>query len=217
VVTSLAGVTREPAQQKGKVRRGGFGGVAGLADYLSSEGISLLIDATHPFAAQISAHAHAAAMQRAVPLVRLERPPWESPRDGQWQSVASLEDALAQVVPGGRILVTTGRKNLHLLGLHPTFSGVVRCIEAPDAPLPPGWGLVLERPPFSLKAEEELMQRHKFTHLICKNAGGQQMLTKVTTANRLRATVLMIERPSKPPCRRFATVEALLETVGSLT
>ena len=87
VVTSLAGITSAPSRPAGEVRTGGFGGVSGLAGYLAAENFDWLIDATHPFAAQISAHAHAAAGQAGVALVRLERPPWRPEADDLWVSV----------------------------------------------------------------------------------------------------------------------------------
>jgi precorrin-6A/cobalt-precorrin-6A reductase len=217
VVTSLAGVTRETAAQAGPVRRGGFGGTAGLVSYLRREGITLLLDATHPFAQHISAHAHEASLACGVPQARLERPAWTKPGDGVWQDVTSLADALAQIGKGSRVLVTTGRKELQRLRQYPSLTGLVRCIEAPEVELPRGWELMLERPPFTLAFETDLMRRSRISHLVCKNAGGQEMLAKVTAANQLGIPVLMIARPLKPACRVYPTVESLAEAVGGLT
>ncbi len=216
VVTSLAGVTRQPALPKGKVRHGGFGGVEGLTEFLSGERFSLIIDATHPFAAQMSAHAFAAALRCSVPLTRLERPAWEKPRDGEWQSVANFAEAFDAISAGGTVFVTTGRKNLHTLAEYPSLGGVVRSIEAPNAPLAAGWSLILDRPPFDIDHELGLMRQNHITHLICKNSGGTQMITKVKAANTLAIAVLVIERPVKPPCLTYSSIPALLEAVGSL-
>lgn len=214
VITSLAGVTEEPALPKGKVRRGGFGGEEGLLAYIKNESVALAIDATHPFAAQISKHAHAATARGNVALIRLERPAWQQPQDGKWQGFDSFDNALASIPDGGGIFVTTGRKNLSALAKYPALNGVVRSIEAPDMPLPAGWSLIRERPPFDVEHEQALMRQHGITHLISKNAGGVSMLSKISAANALGIEVLMIERPQKPSCPTYASLTALLAAVG---
>lgn len=214
IIMSLAGVTREPALSRGKVRRGGFGGEEGLLSFLGQERMTLVIDATHPFAAQISKHAHGAAQRLMLPLMRLERPAWKKPQDGHWREVQSLAAALALIPEGSKVLVTTGRRNLHLLRNHPSLSGVVRSIEPPDAPLPSGWTLMLERPPHSIEHERELMRKYRITHLISKNAGGTAMLSKIKAANGLGIEVLMIGRPEKPQCLTYPSVEALVAAMG---
>ena len=216
VITSLAGITREPALPKGEVRSGGFGGEEGLLAYIKDEGVTLVIDATHPFAAQISKHVHAAAARGNVALIRLERPSWQQPLDGKWQGFDSFDNALANIPDGSRVFVTTGRKNLSALAKYTSLSGVVRSIEPPDAPLPAGWTLILERPPFSIAHEQALMHLYRTTHLISKNAGGSSMLSKVKAANGLSIDVLMIERPRKPPCPTYHSISALLAAVGKL-
>ncbi len=216
VITSLAGVTRDPALPKGEVRRGGFGGEEGLIAYIKNKGVTLVVDATHPFAAQISRNAHAATKRSNVALMRLERPAWQQPQDGIWQGFDSFEIALASIPGGSRVFVTTGRKNLSALAKYPALSGVVRSIEAPDAPLLTGWSLILDRPPFGVEHEQALMRQHRITHLISKNAGGALMLSKVKAANALGIDVLMIERPEKPPCPTYHSIGALLVAVGKL-
>jgi precorrin-6A/cobalt-precorrin-6A reductase len=216
VITSLAGVTEEPALPKGNVRRGGFGGEEGLLTYVKDEEVRLIIDATHPFAAQISRHAHSAAVRGNIALMRLERPSWQQPRDGEWRGFDSLESALASIQDRSRVFVTTGRKNLELLVQYPSLGGIVRSIEAPDTKLPDGWKLLLERPPHSLEHEVALMREHRISYLICKNSGGTQTHAKLLAANQLGIDVLMIERPPKPPCLTFSSPAALLAAVGKL-
>jgi precorrin-6A/cobalt-precorrin-6A reductase len=216
VITSLAGVTQEPVLPKSKVRCGGFGGEEGLLAYIKNEGVTLVIDATHPFAAQISRHAHGAAERGNVALMRFERSAWQQPQDGMWQGFDSFESALGSLAEGSKVFVTTGRKNLSALAKYPALSGVVRSIEPPDAPLPEGWSLVLERPPFSAEHEQALMRQYGITHLMAKNAGGASMLSKVKAANALGIDVLMIERPQNPPCLTFSSTAALLAAVGKL-
>lgn len=216
VISSLAGATAKPVLPSGQVRVGGFGGSAGLSSYLADEAIDAVVDATHPFAAQISHHAHAACEERGVPLIRLERSAWQSPADGTWTRVASFQAALEALPNGARVLVTTGRKQLELLAGRPDLSGVVRTIETPLEALPSGWVLLRERPPFTLEREKELMRSNGVSHLVTKNAGGGLTKHKIVAANALGVDVLMIERPAKPLCRTVETVEALVTAVGSL-
>jgi precorrin-6A/cobalt-precorrin-6A reductase len=214
VVTSLAGVTHDPVLPKGETRRGGFGGQEGLLTHIKNEGVTLAIDATHPFAAQISRHAHAAAERGNIALMRLERPAWQQPQDGRWQDFSSFESALDSIPGGSKVFVTTGRKNLSTLTNYPALGGVARSIERPDVPLSEAWSLILERPPFSIEHEQALMRQHHITHLVSKNAGGNSMLAKIKAANALGVNVLMIERPAKPPCPTYSSISALLAAVG---
>lgn len=206
VVTSLAGVTSAPRLPAGNVRTGGFGGIDGLADWLKAEGIDWLIDATHPFAAQISAHAHAAAGLAGVRLVRLERPAWR-PQDGdKWMSVADTEAAVKAVPAQARALVTIGGKEVAAFAARGDIGVVARMIEAPAARLPDNWRLVLARPPFTLEDELALMRKELVTVVVAKNAGGPGT-AKLEAARELRLPVVMIERPPKPATATAATIE----------
>jgi precorrin-6A/cobalt-precorrin-6A reductase len=198
------------------VRRGGFGGEEGLLTYVKDEEVRLIIDATHPFAAQISRHAHGATVRGNIALMRLERPAWQQPQDGEWIGFDSFESALSGIQDESRVFVTTGRKNLQLLARYPSLGGIVRSIEAPDTKLPDGWELLLERPPHTLEHEVVLMREHRITHLICKNSGGTQTHAKLLAANQLGIEVLMIERPAKPPCPTYHSISDLLAAVGKL-
>jgi precorrin-6A/cobalt-precorrin-6A reductase len=148
--------------------------------------------------------------------MRLERPAWQQPQDGKWHGFDSFEDALASIPGGSRVFITTGRKNLAALASYPALSGVVRSIERPDATVPSGWTLILDRPPFSIEHEQALMREHRITHLISKNSGGTAMLSKVKAANGLGIDVLMIERPTKLPCPTYSSISVLLAAVGKL-
>lgn len=162
----------------GRIHRGGFGGVPGLADFLRAEGISRVVDATHPFAAQMSAHAHAACVQLGLPLVRLERPAWVAGPGDRWIDAASLEEAVERIPPGARSLVTTGRKGLQGLIARPDLSGIIRTIEPPDEALPEGWSVLLDRPPHDFTSEHALMERERIGCLLTKNAGGDSASAK---------------------------------------
>ncbi len=211
VVTSLAGVTENPVLPPGTVRRGGFGGVAGLTSYLGALRIAVVIDATHPFAAQMSAQAHEACRQSGVPLMRLERPEWQATDEDRWTIVHSAAEAAAALPAGARALVTIGRKEIGPFFARSDVSGVARMIEETPAPATAGWRVLRERPPFTLEAERRLVLDEAISHLVTKNAGGTVTDAKLTAARQLRIPVIMIARPAKPATPSFTTPGALID------
>lgn len=213
VITSLAGVTENPVLPPGEVRRGGFGGVAGLAAYIGAEKISLVVDATHPFAAQMSAQAHEACLLTHVPLFRFERPAWVPGEGDRWSAVKSVDAAVNLLPSGARALVTIGRKEIGPFFARRDISGIARMIEPPPGEVPVGWEVLLERPPFTAESEAALMIRHGVTHLVTKNAGGDATEAKLVAARQLHIPVVMIARPVKPEATSFATEQALTEAV----
>ena len=216
VVTSLAGVTEHPLLPEGDVRRGGFGGVDGLVQYLGEQRIALVADATHPFAAQMSVQAHQACAIAGVPLFRLERPAW-TPQDGdRWIAVSSIAEAAAAVPDGARVLLTIGRKEIAPFLAREEIGGIARMIEPPQLEVPARWAVLLERPPFTVESETALMQRHRITHLVTKNAGGPETKAKLSAARQLHLPVLIISRPVKPDVPRFATASDLVRAFTRL-
>lgn len=213
VVTSLAGVTSAPRLPAGEVRTGGFGGASGLGEYLAAENFDWLIDATHPFAAQISAHAHAAAGREGVALVRLQRPPWRPGKDDRWVPVPDTAAAVEALPEGAMALITIGRKEVTAFARRSDIGVVARMIEAPADPLPGNWRLVLARPPFSVEEEMALMRGQGVSVLVTKNAGGDGT-AKLQAARRLRLPVVMIERPAKPRVRTLGSVKEALALIG---
>lgn len=209
VTTSIAGVTTEPVLPAGALRRGGFGGAAGLASYLREEGIAAVVDATHPFAARISANAAAACQEAGLPLLRLERPPWQAQPGDRWTTVATAGEAAAALPSGARALVTVGRKEIAPFLQREDVSGIARMIEPPDVPVPPGWTVLLERPPFTLQAERRLMAQHGITTLVTKNAGGAATQAKLEAAREGAIPVILIARPLKQAGGFFTSVHEL--------
>jgi precorrin-6A/cobalt-precorrin-6A reductase len=207
VITSLAGVTENPVLPPGRVRRGGFGGPEGLARFLSEEAIAAVADATHPFAAQMSRHAHEACGIANRPLLRLERSQWMPVPGDAWITVKSASEAAAALPVGARPLVTIGRKEIGIFMARPDLSGVARMIEPPHDQLPSAWTLVLERPPFEFRSEVELITHHAITHLVTKNAGGADTYAKLAAAREMGLTVLMIARPHRPEVPAFSSVK----------
>jgi len=210
VTASLAGVTAEPLPIAAETRRGGFGGADGLARYLRQNAVAAVIDATHPFAAQMAANAAAACVATGTPRLKVLRPPWQ-PRPG-WQVVADLDAAAAALPPGARVLLTTGRKEIAPFAARADVSFLLRVIE-PVADLPPHIRQLVARPPFALANEIALMQAESATHLVSKNAGGPGR-AKLDAAARLAIPVLMVARPDPPPGPVAATVEAAVAWVA---
>ncbi len=199
-IVSLAGRTKDPAPLPGGVRVGGFGGVTGLAEYLRAERIGLAIDATHPFATQISRHAALAADSARVPLLRLERPPWRRDSDDCWIEVATLDQAAAVVREhGSRAFLTVGSSQVQPFG---TVTGVwflVRLIEAPAGRLPlADYAVILGRGPFDAAAELRLLDEHRIDVVIAKNSGGEATYGKIAAARALGLPVILLKRPPPP-------------------
>jgi precorrin-6A/cobalt-precorrin-6A reductase len=214
VTTSLAGVTRDPLLPSGKVRSGGFGGAEGLQGWVTQNAMDCIVDATHPFAARISRHAHEAATNSGIPLFRLERPAWQPGAADRWTEAEDLPSAAAQCASGARVMLTTGRRGLESFFTRLDLCGVVRMVEPPDTALPQGWSLLLDRPPYGLPGESALFTRESITVLVTKNAGGAATAAKLQAARQLQIEVLMIRRPAKPDCSCFPTVTTLLAGLG---
>lgn len=213
VITSLAGRTQGPRLPLGAVRTGGFGGVAGLCDYLRAERIERLVDATHPYAGQMSAHAVAAAGSTGVPLLRYMRPAWEPQHNDAWVNVASVAEAAAALPHAARVLLTTGHAGLALFLAREDCRFVVRTIEAPSLPLPASATLLQTRPPHGVREERDLMAREKITHLVTKNSGGKQTSAKLEAARELGVAVIMIARPSYAAATEVASVAAAFTAI----
>ncbi|MEU3978832.1 cobalt-precorrin-6A reductase [Streptomyces sp. NPDC026672] len=200
VTTSLAGRVDRPGALDGDVRTGGFGGAAGLAAWLRERDVAAVVDATHPFAAAITAHAADAAARTGVPLVVLRRPGWQPGPGDDWHPVPSLA-AAAEALPGlgSRAFLTTGRLGLSAFARSAGTHLLVRSVEPPEPPLPPDTEVVLARGPFTLDGELDLLRAHRIDVLVTKDSGGEATAAKLTAARRLSLPVLLVTRPPLPP------------------
>ena len=195
---SLAGRTRDPVPQPIPCRIGGFGGIAGLADHLRTTEIDALIDATHPFAAQMSHHAAAAAALTHTPLLAIYRPAWTAPPGAIWREVATMQDAADALGPvPRRVLLTVGQKELAPFTAAPHHHYVVRSIDAPADP-PPGAIVLTARGPYVEADERALLQRHAIEIMVTKNAGGTATVAKLAAAASLGIETVIITRPMRP-------------------
>jgi precorrin-6A/cobalt-precorrin-6A reductase len=200
VVSSLAGRVRNPALPVGAVRVGGFGGPDGLADYLLAGRFDALVDATHPFAATITAHAVEACRRSGVRGVVLARPEWAPQPGDDWTRVPDVASAaeVCAAAPDGCVFVTTGRRDLAAFAHDVRHTHLVRTVDAPEPPLPPATTLVLDRGPYTVAGETELMRTHGVVVLATKNSGGPMTAAKLTAARDLALPVVMVERPALP-------------------
>jgi precorrin-6A/cobalt-precorrin-6A reductase len=195
VITSLAGRTKEPKPVAGEVRIGGFGGAEGLADYLRREHITSLIDATHPFASQISANAKRAASLTGIPLDTRTRPPWQKQPGDMWLEFTSLEEARDAIPAAARVLLALGSQHIAPFAARADVHYVVRMVDPPEGPLTlPDHELVIGMPG-DVEAETALLQRHAITHIVCRNSGGDGAYAKIEAARREAVTVHLIALP----------------------
>jgi precorrin-6A/cobalt-precorrin-6A reductase len=209
---SMAGRVKAPAAQALPLRVGGFGGVDGLVSYLHDHQISHVVDATHPFAAQMSANAVAACAKAGVPLLALTRAPWQAEPGDRWQHVPDMAGAVAALAGAPkRVMLAVGRMHLAEFAVHPQNFYLLRLVDAPTEALPfPDHHTVVDRGPFTVDGDIALMRDHRIDLVVSKNAGGSGASAKLIAARQLGLPVLMIDRPAIPPRLEAHTVEEVM-------
>jgi precorrin-6A/cobalt-precorrin-6A reductase len=198
VVSSLAGRVSDPLLPAGEVRLGGFGGPDGLAAWIRAEGVTAVVDATHPFAARISASAVAAAQLVGTPLLVLRRPGWQPEPGDDWTRVPDVPAAAAALGDrDGPVFLTTGRGGLASFADLP-HRFVIRTVDPPEPPLPADCVLVRSRGPYRVAGERALLREHGIRVLVTKDSGGEMTSAKLTAARELGVPVVMVDRPPLP-------------------
>jgi len=215
VTASFAGAVRDLPDLDIPVRVGGFGGVEGLIGYLEAEKVGLIVDATHPFAAQMSRHACEAADRLGIDLIRLERPAWKKRQGDRWTLVPSLEEAAAAIPRGARVFLAIGGKEIGTFTAREDCFALARMIEPPPVQLPGHWHLELARPPEEVESEIALLETHGITHLVSKNSGGERSYAKIEAARRLGLPVIMVRYPDLPDAVTAHSVRAMLDLLTS--
>lgn len=197
-VYSYAGRTATPAPQPLPVRVGGFGGPDGLAAYIGREGITHVVDATHPFAVAISRNAVAACAATGAALIALERPPWTPGPGDDWRGVPDLDAAVA-ALPGrpAGVFLAIGRQDAHRFAARPEHRYLLRLVDPGPPPLA-GAAVVVERGPFTAAGDRALMEAHGIALVVAKNAGGSGARAKLDAARALGLPVVMVARPALP-------------------
>ncbi|EYD76739.1 Cobalt-precorrin-6x reductase [Rubellimicrobium mesophilum DSM 19309] len=197
-IASLAGATREPAPLPLPTRIGGFGGTEGFTSYLDTNPITAVIDATHPFAARITARTHAICTERGLPHLRLERPAWTPGPGDRWIHVADEAEATRLIPENATVFLATGRQSLPAWADLRAQATYLRVIDPPTETFPLPGAYVVARPPFDRVAEADLFHRLAVTHLVVKDAGGADSRPKLDAARDLGIEVLILRRPEPP-------------------
>ena len=212
VTASLAGVTRAPRDLGCETRVGGFGGEQGFRDWLAAHPVDIVIDATHPFATQISERTARVCADEHIVNLQVRREPWVPRDEDNWVFINRPEQAKNVIPSRSRVFLATGRQTLE------QFSGLSSCyifcrqIDPPDGPFPFANGeFLVGRPPFSVEDELRLFTELKIDWLVVKNAGGQMSRSKLDAARQMGIPVLMINRTDPPDGPIVTTVEAALE------
>jgi len=218
VMTSLAGRTRSPRSVPGDLRIGGFGGAAAMADFIKAEKFDLLIDATHPFATQISANAATACAAAGIRRLQLCRPAWTAMPDDHWIEVADGPAAAAAIRAGGyaRVFLATGRQELPAFADMPEVHFLVRLVDPPEVPLAlADYDIVTGRGPFVEREEAELLGAARADVIVAKNAGGMGSWPKMAAARALGIPVIMIRRAAPPGDDFVESVDAVLRRIDA--
>lgn len=212
-VYSLAGLGRMPGDLSCSVRVGGFGGVDGLKAFIEAQSIGLIVDATHPYAAQMSRHAIAASALKSVPCWALRRAPWQPQSGDAWCEAANFSSILDAIAPYHHPLWTLGREPLaHLDEIPASQHWTVRCLDS--RPGAARATIIAARGPFSLDGERALFDAQQTDVLISKNSGGAATEAKLAVARERGLPVVMLQRPGLPPVEReFSDTSALLEAL----
>lgn len=212
VTLSLAGRTENPVAQGVPVRVGGFGGAQGLAAYLTGNRIDLLIDATHPYAARISANAAEAAQRAGIPAIALRRPAWQRHPGDRWMLVESAAEAVTALGSARRkVFLALGRQELLPFEAAPQHSYLVRSVDPVEPPLGvPDAAYILARGPFSEADDRALLEAHGIDAIVSKNSGGPATYAKIAAARALGIEVFLIRRPPLPDLPSGASVDEVV-------
>ena len=212
-IYSYAGRTQVPVNQPLPTRIGGFGGADGLADLIRQGEFTHVVDATHPFATEISRNALTACAATATPLVALERKPWIAAADDRWIEVDDITAAVA-ALPQARanIFLAIGRQHVAPFAGKPQHAYTLRFIDAAAGPLPlPDADLIVSRGPFTLAGELLLLRSRHIEWIVARNSGGEGARAKIDAARELRLSVVMIKRPERPKRLRVESVTEVMQ------
>ena len=216
VVSSLAGRVAAPRLPPGEVRIGGFGGPEGLERWLVEHDVFAVVDATHPFAARMSASAFEACASAGVPLLRLERPGWRERPGDRWHWVDDVEAAADAVGGlGPRALLALGRQQVAAFaGVDSTWF-LIRSVGPPDPPLPPRHELLLDRGPFTVSGELGVLDEHRIDVVVTRDSGGDQIAAKLDAARQRGLPVVVVRRPAAASTAAVTTVAEAAAWVSS--
>ena len=213
---SFAGRVERPKRQPLPQRIGGFGGVEGLRDYLAENQITHVVDATHPFAAQMSRNAQMACAEAGVPLIALTRAQWVAQPGDSWTHVPDIAGAVAALDrTAARIMLAVGRMHLNDFAPNPQHFYLLRLVDPPQSPPPfPDHHVLVSRGPFTASDDRALMESHGIDLIVSKNAGGTGAYAKIEAARTLGLPVIMIDRPAIPDRAEAYSVSEVMVWLG---
>jgi precorrin-6A/cobalt-precorrin-6A reductase len=217
-IYSFAGRVSRPRYPEGAVRVGGFGGIGGLISYLMTENITAVVDATHPFSVTISRNVEVACARLRLPLIAFTRPEWLQRKDDLWHETATFEDAAAAVdAMKGRVFLSIGRQEVGSFTACNDAWFLIRAIEEPAGKLPRHYQVLLQRGPFDLKEELQLLRNYSIDYIVSKNSGGSGTYTKIEAARLLGIPVVMVKRPFKHTIPVAETVDEVVSKLAELS
>ena len=213
---SFAGRVQRPRRQPLPQRVGGFGGVAGLRDYLTANRVTHVVDATHPFAVRMSCNAVAACAETGVPLLALTRAGWTEQDGDNWSRVPDIAGAVAALDrPATRVMLAVGRMHLQDFAPNPQHFYLLRLVDPPDSPPPfPDHHVLVSRGPFTTADDRALMQEHAIDLVVSKNAGGTGAYAKIEAARALHLPIVMVDRPAIPDRAEAFSVAEVMAWLG---
>jgi precorrin-6A/cobalt-precorrin-6A reductase len=216
VISSFAGRVDGIRPPPGRIRIGGFGGPQGLAHYLKSEAIDLVVDATHPFAREISLNVRLAAEQTGGRRLVLWRPPWPRHPLDRWIEVDGIDGAARALRHlGRRVWLTVGAGELQPFADLDDRWFLVRLVEARGALPLADHTLIEGRGPFPLEAERALIRQHRIDVLVTKASGGAATYAKIEAAREADLPVVMVRRPLPEPGERVDSIDAALDWIST--
>jgi precorrin-6A/cobalt-precorrin-6A reductase len=218
VIYSLAGRTRSPNLPACEIRQGGFGGVEGLALYLQENDIAAVVDATHPYAAQMAANAQQAAVNTSIPHSKILRSAWPEPEGAAWIHASSADDAAEKIRSRfDRVFLSSGLNDVAAFTALTAVWFLIRSIEEPSSPIPlHHFSHIKERGPFEEDRERALLLEHNIEALVSKNSGGAATQAKLQAAQALSIPVIMIDRPPMIGSLVFEDPALLIEQVRQI-
>ena len=211
ITLSLAGRTKNPKLPKiAKTHIGAFGDIKNLCDFIKKNNFQYLIDATHPYAKNMSEKIVKTAKITNISLVRLSRKIWTKPASAKWIEVNNFSQALEQLPNGAKVFITSGHKDLEQLNAHPNCKFLVRLIEEPKTKLAKNIEVMLDIPPYGFENEIILMKENNITHLITKNSGGEKIRAKIDASVTLNIPIIIINRPKLSPTKELFSIKEII-------
>ncbi len=216
ITYSIAGkTTKAKLAENSKIHIGGFGSLAKLRIFLAENNFDYIIDATHPYAENISNNLLLASKEILAKFVRFNRPPWQKPNKSKWHEFSDFALAIRHLPKGANVFITTGQKGLNLVNIRPDCFFYIRLIEKPKIILPQNSRLIISRPPFNYENEFYFMKKHNITHLISKNSGSEQTRAKIDVSADLGVDIFILTRPKLKKATEFNSFTKLINFIDS--